>query len=63
MLFYKNKKYAIRGSFWVGNDDKGEVQIYKDFEIIPRPFKKYAIGSWNSMSDFLIIKIIPTPAN
>ena len=59
MLFYKNKKYAIRGSFKVGNDDKGDVTMDKDFDTIPTPVKKYAIGFWNAMSDFLIIKTIP----
>jgi hypothetical protein len=63
MLFYKNKKYAIRGSFRVGNDDKGDVLVDKDFDTIPKPVKKYAIGFWNAMSDFLIIKTIPVPAD
>lgn len=63
MLFYKNKKYAIRGSFRVGNDDKGDAELDKDFETIPKPVKNYAIGFWNALSDFLIIKTIPVPVN
>ncbi len=63
MLFYKNKKYAIRGSFKVGDADKGDVQMDKDFDTIPKPVKKYAIGYWNAMSDFLIIKTIPVPTD
>ncbi len=63
MLFYKNKKYAIRGQFHVGSDSNGTAVLDKDFDTIPFSFKKYTIGYWNELSDFLIIKTIPVPEN
>jgi hypothetical protein len=63
MLFYKNKKYAIRGQFRVGSDGSGTAVLDKDFDTIPFAIKKYAIGYWNELSDFLIIKTIPVPEN
>jgi hypothetical protein len=63
MLFYKDRKYAIRGQFHEGADDSGTVVMDKDFDTIPFAVKKYTIGYWNELSDFLIIKTIPVPAN
>jgi hypothetical protein len=63
MLFYKNRKYAIRGQFKVGSDDVGTAMADKDFGALPLPVRKYVIGYWKELSDFLIIKTIPVPMN
>jgi len=63
MLFYTNKKYAIRGQAHYGSNDPGTAVMDSEFDTIPLAIKKYAIRFWNSLSDFEILKNIPLSAN